>query len=79
MPKGIKFNTGRKYSDEGQIITAEEFGGDYDKLDLFDPNCPDQWIEFTDHTRNIKGKILFCRLEEDEIMSRYDSGDYINI
>ncbi len=76
---GIKFNTGRKYSAEGQVITAEEFGCNYDEINPLALHIPEQWIEFTDHTRNIKGKILFCKLEEDKIMSRYDSGDYINI
>lgn len=69
----IKFNTGRYYAPEGQIIEAEEFGTPFDQANLF---RDEQWIIFNDITRQIKGKITFCRLNETDIMKCYDKGFY---
>lgn len=83
MNRKITFNTGRYYSKEGQIIEAEEHGVKYDDIDFFDPeldfNQPNQWIIFHDKTRGIKGKIVFCRLTELDIMSNYDRGLYTDV
>lgn len=78
MGKTIKFNTGRGYSKEGQIIVAEEFG-DYETFDWFaEEDQADQYIIFKDKTRGIQGRIPFCKLEEGAIMRNYDIGNYIN-
>lgn len=79
MERKIRFNTGRQYSKEGQIIEAEEFGTSLDHIDWFDFKNEEQWIEFNDITRQIKGKIHFCKLSEMEIMKAYDEGNYEQI
>lgn len=77
----ITFNTGRHYSPEGQIVKATEFGTPYEEIDFFDPEtkADEQYIVFEDVTRQIKGKIIFCKLTEMEIMYRYDKGDYTHV
>lgn len=81
MSRKITFNTNRYYGPEGQIIEAEEFGTPYEDIDwmkLFeDDKEPDlQYLIFHDKTRNIDGKIPFCKLDEEHILRRYDAGEY---
>lgn len=75
----IKFNTGRYYSPEGQIIEAQEFGTPLDLIDWFDFTKNEQYVVFNDLTRQIKGKIPFCKLCEEEIIKAYDEGNYEQI
>lgn len=64
MPKTIEFNTGRKYTTEGQFIKAT----------LHD----DGIVTFMDHSRGIDGQFqmnnpkLFC---ETIVLSKYDHGE----
>jgi hypothetical protein len=78
MERKIRFNTGRQYSKEGQIIEAEEFGTPLDLIDWLNDDLKQdsQYIIFHDITRQIKGKIHFCKLSEMEIMKAYDEGEY---
>jgi len=56
--KEIRFNTGRKYSQEGQIIFARKEG---------------EFVVFDDITRGIEGKTTVpCDLNEKDIMGCYD-------
>ena len=73
--KKIIFNTGRYYGPEGQIIEATEHGN-FDTC--FSNPGEEQYIIFKDKTRNICGKILFCRLAQSDIMRAYDAGNYID-
>lgn len=76
----ISFDTGRFYSkDHKHIITASSHGVPFDSLDWLEDDLTKQWILFKDPVRQIKGKITYCPLDQDEIMRRYDSGDYENV
>ena len=61
----IKFNTGRPYAKEGQIILAQQTKWENEN-----------GIMFYDSTRQIEGFIPDCALEENEIMVKYDSQMY---
>lgn len=69
--KAIKFNTGRQYTAEGQIVVAwvhseetDEWGTSY---------C----VRFFDISRGITGEISFCHaLTENAVMAGYDSSNY---
>lgn len=76
--KTITFNTGRKYSPSGQVIVATEFGT-YDSQWFFQDEPKEQYIIFNDLTRNIKGRIDFCKLYENDIMRCYDNNNYTSI
>lgn len=61
----LQFNTGRKYTAQGQRIVAV----------LHD----DGVVSFNDHDRMIWGEFklpLHCRLSQTEVMHWYDSGQY---
>jgi hypothetical protein len=61
----ITWNTGRKYTERGQVITATLHA--------------DGVITFMDHSRMIDGEFvlpLHCRLSQTEVMHWYDSGMY---
>jgi hypothetical protein len=63
MPKTIEFNTGRKYTSQGQIIKAT----------LHD----DGVVTFFDRSRGIDGQFILgqhCSFGETEVMHWYDSG-----
>jgi hypothetical protein len=78
ITKFLRFNTGRQYSKEGQIIEAQEYGTPYDDLDWFNPN-EEQYVEFHDLTRQVNGRLHFCKLDQDAIMEHYDKGNYEQI
>jgi hypothetical protein len=65
----VYFNTGRLYTAEGQVITAEWDGKDS--------------ITFRDHSRGIDGVITTCKHIWDElhlagaVMAAYDRGLYL--
>lgn len=62
MTKTIHFNTGRKYTANGQRVTAT----------LHD----DGVVTFYDHDRSVDGEFqmpLHCRLTQTEVMHWYDS------
>lgn len=64
MAKTIEFNTGRKYTAQGQFIKAT----------LHD----DGVVTFFDHGRGIDGEFrlgLHCSFNQTEIMHWYDSGN----
>ena len=64
MPKTIEFNTGRKYTAEGQFIKAT----------LHD----DGVVTFFDHSRAVDGEFklgLHCTFDKTEVMHWYDSGN----
>jgi hypothetical protein len=59
----ISFNTGRRYTAEGQFIVAT----------LHD----DKVVTFFDHSRGVDGEFklgLHCQFNETEVMHWYDSG-----
>lgn len=63
MQRTIEFNTGRKYTAEGQFVKAT----------LHD----DGVVTFMDHSRGIDGEFklgLHCSFNETEVMHWYDSG-----
>lgn len=65
MPKTIEFNTGRKYTAEGQVIKAT----------IHD----DGMVTFMDHSRGIDGEFQAIAPEvfdKVEVMSAYDGGFY---
>ena len=60
--KTIEFNTGRKYTAEGQVIKAT----------LHD----DRVVTFFDHSRLIDGEFKLCgdRFDQQVVMDAYDNG-----
>lgn len=64
--KTITFNTGRKYTNEGQVITATLHG--------------DGVVTFMDHSRMIDGEFgpitPAQELTENLVMAMYDNGTY---
>lgn len=63
--KTIEFNTGRKYTAEGQVVRAT----------LHD----DGVVTFMDHSRLIDGEFVVdpgCELIKNAVMRHYDSGNY---
>jgi hypothetical protein len=61
----IEFNTGRKYTADGQRIKATLHA--------------DGVVTFFDHGRHIDGEFVLgahCRLSQVEVMHWYDSGQY---
>lgn len=59
----IQFNTGRKYTAEGQVITATLYA--------------DGTVTFMDHSRMIDGEFklgLHCQFNQIEVMHHYDAG-----
>lgn len=72
--QAIKFNTGRPYTPEGQVILAwiTHEGSDEFGLDL----C----VRFRDLSRDISGEIPhLSSFEENSIMAAYDRGMYGNV
>lgn len=74
--KAIKFNTGRQYTAEGQVIVAWTVG-EPEK----DPDFDCEWVtvRFADLSRMVEGEIVVMGLTEKNVMSRYDATDYKNI
>jgi hypothetical protein len=61
----ISFNTGRKYTAEGQVIVATLH--------------EDGMVTFMDHSRFVSGEFrlgLHCQFNQTEVMHWYDSGKY---
>lgn len=74
--KAIKFNTGRTYTPEGQVVIAyqvgetatdEEFGVAY------------MTVRFIDVSRMVSGEITVTKLAERDVMTEYDNGRYKNV
>lgn len=62
MTETIQFNTGRKYTAEGQVIVATLH--------------TDGVVTFMDHSRGIDGQFimpLHCTLNQAEVMHHYDN------
>lgn len=74
MKQAIKFNTGRQYTAEGQIITAwvhsekrDEFGVSYT-------------VRFFDESRHVMGEISnLIALDKTMVMVAYDAGNYQSV
>lgn len=61
----LKFNTGRTYTPEGQIIVAKEI--EFEGV---------KGVMFFDSSRDVDGFIHNCKLTEFDIMKGYDSNSY---
>ncbi|AFT79053.1 hypothetical protein AMBLS11_12400 [Alteromonas macleodii str. 'Black Sea 11'] len=69
----LKFNTGRHYGEEGQIIEA--YVAHQETCEIFD--MPIYEIHFDDITRHITGKIRGAlEFTQEEILRLYDKGGY---
>lgn len=70
----IEFNTGRHYSEKGQIIKAVVIAINED------PDWFDEYVVlFHDTTRNIVGQVEIMEFSSDEIVDSYDRGWYTNL
>lgn len=67
----MTFNTGRPYTEAGQVIQAKVVEG----CDAFG----DYVVHFADHSRHIYGEVRVCDFSTDSIMNAYDNGNYVNI
>lgn len=70
--KTLRFNTGRQYAPEGQIIEAELL-----RIEA----CPilgdDVYaVRFNDVTRGIRGEVQVSDFTQSAIMRQYDAGRY---
>lgn len=68
----FRFNTGRGYSKEGQVVEVEILKTEADRegVDVHE-------IRFADHTRSIYGKIQVTgEVTMRKIMAEYDTGRY---
>lgn len=74
--KAIKFNTGRQYTAEGQIIVAYQVG-EAEK----DPDFETEWttVRFLDLSRMVSGEMLTMGLHQSDVMALYDAGHYRNV
>lgn len=68
----LKFNTGRGYSPEGQIITAVLVSTA--PCPLF--GTPLHAVDFHDITRGIRGRVMVCDFTEASVLAAYDRGGY---
>ena len=68
----LKFNTGRGYSSEGQIITAVLVSTA--PCPLF--GTPLHAVDFHDITRGIRGRVTVCDFTEASVLAAYDRGGY---
>lgn len=83
------FNTGRKYTKQGQKITWKcidiEIYHDEDDGESTFFDVTYFTVEFEDHSRGIKGRITIIgndpsdKITQDAIMKAYDKGDYQNV
>lgn len=74
--KAIKFNTGRQYTPEGQVIVAYQVdepgkapGSDFDWIT----------VRFIDTSRMVSGEVFIPSLTERDVMASYDGGYYKNV
>jgi len=67
----IEFNTGRKYTPEGQHLEAWVVA-----IDQSIPELPLNVVYFKDHSRMIDGLVRVRSLTEKEVMEEYDNGRY---
>lgn len=67
----LKFNTGRGYSPEGQIITAVLVSTA--PCPLF--GTPLHTVDFHDVTRGIRGRVTVCDFTEASVLAAYDRVD----
>lgn len=73
IKKSIKFNTGRNYTPEGQVILAWVVEGTTDQYGSFT-------VRFIDHTRMITGQMDFMlQFDQDAVMRAYDKGLYDDV
>jgi hypothetical protein len=71
--KAIKFNTGRTYTPEGQIVIAYQVG---------EPDHDEEFgmtfltVRFIDLSRMVSGEVGVTELSERAVMHMYDHGSY---
>jgi len=75
--KAIKFNTGRSYTPEGQVIVAYQVGESEKDEDF--PEVEWVVVRFLDLSRMVSGEITTMGLTESNIMGLYDAGHYRNV
>lgn len=74
--KAIKFNTGRQYTPEGQVVVAYQVG-EPEKGDIF--GCDWLTVRFIDLSRMVSGEIVVLGLTEKDVMTSYDGGHYRSV
>lgn len=68
----IRFNTGRGYTAQGQLIEARVISREYDE----DFDCEFFKVKFVDTARDIAGIVTTSELSEAAIMRQYDNCHY---
>lgn len=74
--KAIKFNTGRQYTPEGQVVVAYQVG---------EPDIDEEFgmtfltVRFIDLSRMVSGEITITELTERAVMHFYDMTSYKNV
>lgn len=74
--KAIKFNTGRQYTPQGQLVVAYQVG-EPEKGDIF--GCEWLTVRFIDVSRMVSGEIAVLGLTENHVMAAYDGGHYESV
>lgn len=72
--KAIKFNTGRQYTAEGQVIVAYQVGEPEQDEDF--PDTKWYTVRFLDLSRMVSGEMTTMGLRQSEVMGLYDLGHY---
>lgn len=72
--KAIKFNTGRQYTAEGQIIVAYQVGEPEQDEDF--PETKWYIVRFLDLSRMVSGEMITMGLHQSDVMALYDAGHY---
>lgn len=73
VTRAIKFNTGRQYAPEGQIVVAYQLGDPFEDMGFTWHN-----VRFVDLTRGVSGEFTVTELSERTVMHHYDHG-YKNV
>lgn len=74
--KAIKFNTGRTYTPEGQVVIAYQVGEEAQDEDF---GLTFLTVRFVDVSRMVSGEVTVTALSERQVMTEYDNGRYKNI
>lgn len=75
--KAIKFNTGRTYTPEGQVVVAYQVGEP--EVDEDFPEVKWYTVRFLDLSRMVSGEMLTMGLHQSDVMALYDAGHYRNV
>lgn len=71
----LKFNTGRGYSPEGQIITAQLISAA--RCSVFGTLL--HTVDFNDTTRCVKGRVVVDTFTPAAVLAEYDKGGYSDV